>query len=229
MNSNKFCLVIVCSFDVLVESTACDRLEPELEHSLCDQHNTLQSNVLKNILTVFWSPRSFTDVLEGSALIQEWRIQSVPQRWTLWKGERTGLRCLHHQSWRRRAAAKSWVLPNWPTGELQFSSSPYSFASLSCLPSPSSFLVPSDHSISFSGTEHSLKQVCTSAGYFGWLTSELWQTCAFSTETYDFLATEDTNRDKVKDILFVLRGSAGSQNNTCTGAGMTCSSHLITQ
>lgn len=38
--------------------------------------------------------------------------------------------------------------------------------------------------------------------------------------TYDFLATEDTNRDKVKDILFVLRSSEGSQNNTCTGAGL---------
>lgn len=43
----------------------------------------------------------------------------------------------------------------------------------------------------------------------------------FSTATYDFLATEDTNRDKVKDILFVLRSSEVSQNNTCTGAGKT--------
>lgn len=55
------------------------------------------------------------------------------------------------------------------------------------------------------------------------------KTIAFSTATYDFLATEDTNGDKVKDILFVLRSSEGSQNNTCTGAGMTCTSHLITQ
>ncbi|XP_011602274.2 protein FAM234A [Takifugu rubripes] len=38
--------------------------------------------------------------------------------------------------------------------------------------------------------------------------------------SYDFLATEDTNRDKVNDILFVLRSSKGSQNNTCTGAGL---------
>lgn len=46
------------------------------------------------------------------------------------------------------------------------------------------------------------------------------KTTASSTATYDFLATEDTNRDKVNDILFVLRSSEGSQNNTCTGAGM---------
>lgn len=49
----------------------------------------------------------------------------------------------------------------------------------------------------------------------------LWGLLLFSTATYDFLATEDTNRDKVKDILFVLRSSEGSQNNTCTEAGKT--------
>lgn len=125
---------------------------------------------------------------------------------------------------------KYWVLPNWPTGELQFSSSPYSFASLLCLPSPSSFHVLSDHSISFPGTEHSPKQVCTSTGLVGWLQNcgKCVKTIAFSTETYEFLATEDTNRDKVNDILFVLQSSEGSQNNTCTGAGMTYNSHLIT-
>lgn len=66
----------------------------------------------------------------------------------------------------------------------------------------------------------------------GWSTSDLWQMCKgyrFSTATYEFLATEDTNRDRVNDILFVLRSSEGSQNNTCTGAGMASSSHLITQ
>lgn len=52
---------------------------------------------------------------------------------------------------------------------------------------------------------------------------------ASSAASYDFMATEDTNRDKVNDILFVLRSSKGSQNNTCTGAGRTYASYLITQ
>lgn len=51
--------------------------------------------------------------------------------------------------------------------------------------------------------------------------AKVWGLLLFSTATYDFLATEDTNRDKIKDILFVLRSSEGSQNNTCTGAGKT--------
>lgn len=51
--------------------------------------------------------------------------------------------------------------------------------------------------------------------------AKVWGLLLVSTATYDFLATEDTNRDKVKDILFVLRSSESRQNNTCTGAGKT--------
>lgn len=40
--------------------------------------------------------------------------------------------------------------------------------------------------------------------------------------TYDFIATEDANKDKVMDVLVVLRQNEGSQNNTCSGAGMRC-------
>lgn len=55
---------------------------------------------------------------------------------------------------------------------------------------------------------------------FKWLTT----TFSFSfTVTYDFLAIEDASRDKVMDVLFVLRNTEGSQNNTCAGAGMKCS------
>lgn len=38
--------------------------------------------------------------------------------------------------------------------------------------------------------------------------------------TYDFLAIEDTSKDKVLDVLFVLKAAEGSQNNTCVGAGL---------
>ncbi|XP_070847275.1 protein FAM234A [Chaetodon trifascialis] len=38
--------------------------------------------------------------------------------------------------------------------------------------------------------------------------------------TYDFLAIEDTSRDKVMDVLFVVKNTEGSQNNTCAGAGL---------
>lgn len=55
------------------------------------------------------------------------------------------------------------------------------------------------------------------------------KTIASSAASFDFMATEDTNRDKVNDILFVLRSSKVSQNNTCAGAGKTCASYLITQ
>uniref|UniRef100_H3BW15 Family with sequence similarity 234 member A n=1 Tax=Tetraodon nigroviridis TaxID=99883 RepID=H3BW15_TETNG len=47
-----------------------------------------------------------------------------------------------------------------------------------------------------------------------------WNRTFLDAATYDFLAIEDTNRDKVNDILFVLQSSEGSQNNTCTGAGL---------
>ncbi|KAG7264989.1 hypothetical protein CRUP_017149, partial [Coryphaenoides rupestris] len=33
--------------------------------------------------------------------------------------------------------------------------------------------------------------------------------------TYDFLAFEDANKDKVMDVLFVLKDTEGTQNNTC--------------
>lgn len=36
------------------------------------------------------------------------------------------------------------------------------------------------------------------------------------TATYDFLAIEDTSKDKVMDVLFVLKGS---QNISCFDAG----------
>ncbi|XP_034049835.1 protein FAM234A isoform X2 [Thalassophryne amazonica] len=38
--------------------------------------------------------------------------------------------------------------------------------------------------------------------------------------TYDFLAIQDSNRDKVRDILFIVRASEGTQNNTCTAEGL---------
>ncbi|XP_030019014.1 protein FAM234A [Sphaeramia orbicularis] len=38
--------------------------------------------------------------------------------------------------------------------------------------------------------------------------------------TYDFLAVEDANKDKVKDMLFVIKDTKGSQNNTCVDAGL---------
>ncbi|KAM8889086.1 protein FAM234A [Synchiropus picturatus] len=38
---------------------------------------------------------------------------------------------------------------------------------------------------------------------------------------YDFLAIEDANKDKVMDVLFVIKGSEGSLNNTCGGAGLS--------
>uniref|UniRef100_UPI0037E792CE protein FAM234A n=1 Tax=Semicossyphus pulcher TaxID=241346 RepID=UPI0037E792CE len=38
--------------------------------------------------------------------------------------------------------------------------------------------------------------------------------------TYDFLAIEDASKDKVMDVLFVLKNTEGSQNNTCANAGL---------
>lgn len=42
-----------------------------------------------------------------------------------------------------------------------------------------------------------------------------------ATVTYDFLAIEDTSRDKVMDVLFVIKSTEGSQNNTCADAGIS--------
>lgn len=39
--------------------------------------------------------------------------------------------------------------------------------------------------------------------------------------TYNFLAIEDANKDKVMDILFVFKDSEGSQNNSCAAAGLS--------
>lgn len=65
-----------------------------------------------------------------------------------------------------------------------------------------------------------IAQLCLNAGLTAILSFS-------STATYDFLAIEDTSRDKVMDVLFVLRNTEGSENNTCAGAGMNCSSILI--
>lgn len=47
-----------------------------------------------------------------------------------------------------------------------------------------------------------------------------WNRTFNGSATYDFLAVEDTNKDKVSDVLFVLKSSEGSQNTTCVGAGL---------
>lgn len=38
--------------------------------------------------------------------------------------------------------------------------------------------------------------------------------------TYNFLAIEDANRDKVMDVMFVLKSTEGSSNKTCAGEGL---------
>ena len=43
------------------------------------------------------------------------------------------------------------------------------------------------------------------------------------TATYDFLAIEDANKDKVMDVVFVLKEAGGSQNNTFAGEGAAMS------
>lgn len=40
--------------------------------------------------------------------------------------------------------------------------------------------------------------------------------------TYDFIAIEDASKDKVMDVLVVVRNNEGSKNNTCSGEGMRC-------
>jgi len=48
-----------------------------------------------------------------------------------------------------------------------------------------------------------------------------------ATATYDFLAIEDVSKDKVMDVLFVLKNTEGSRNSSCDAAGMKCYSILI--
>lgn len=40
------------------------------------------------------------------------------------------------------------------------------------------------------------------------------------TETYDFLAIEYASKDKVMDVLFVLKDTEPIPNNTCANAGI---------
>lgn len=47
-----------------------------------------------------------------------------------------------------------------------------------------------------------------------------WKRTYNESTTYDFLAIQDASKDKVMDVLFVLKGSEGSPNNTCVGAGL---------
>ncbi|XP_059180612.1 protein FAM234A [Centropristis striata] len=47
-----------------------------------------------------------------------------------------------------------------------------------------------------------------------------WNRTFSEAATYDFLAIEDTSKDKVMDVLFVLKATEGSQNNSCAGAGL---------
>lgn len=45
-----------------------------------------------------------------------------------------------------------------------------------------------------------------------------------STASYDFLSVQDASKDKVMDVLFVLRDTEGTLNNTCADAGVTFAS-----
>ncbi|XP_042364418.1 protein FAM234A [Plectropomus leopardus] len=47
-----------------------------------------------------------------------------------------------------------------------------------------------------------------------------WNRTFSQAATYDFLAVEDTSKDKVNDVLFVVKDTEGSQNNTCVNAGL---------
>lgn len=38
--------------------------------------------------------------------------------------------------------------------------------------------------------------------------------------SYDFLSIQDASKDKVMDVLFVLRNTEGTLNNTCADAGV---------
>ncbi|KAJ7985031.1 hypothetical protein DPEC_G00360910 [Dallia pectoralis] len=48
----------------------------------------------------------------------------------------------------------------------------------------------------------------------------LWNRTFHEAATYDFLAIEDASKDKVKDVMFVLKDSKGSQNISCLDAGL---------
>ncbi|KAK0140696.1 Protein FAM234A [Merluccius polli] len=47
-----------------------------------------------------------------------------------------------------------------------------------------------------------------------------WNRTFSQAATYDFVAFEDANKDKVRDVLFVLKDTEGTQNNTCAGKGL---------
>ncbi|XP_029311360.1 protein FAM234A isoform X2 [Cottoperca gobio] len=47
-----------------------------------------------------------------------------------------------------------------------------------------------------------------------------WNRTFSEAATYDFLAIEDASKDKVMDVLFVLKITEGSPNNTCAAAGL---------
>lgn len=154
------------------------------------------------------------------------------RRLTPWRGERrvASQDQPHHQppSWGRRAARKSSVLPSWPTGELLSSSSPCSCASPSCLPSPSSSHVQSDHSTLRHGTGPTIIQVgdmlVVRKVHLFHLGADLAMSFVCSTASYDFLSIQDASKDKVMDVLLVLRDTEGTLNNTCVDAGVTFAS-----
>ncbi|CAL8305116.1 unnamed protein product [Lota lota] len=47
-----------------------------------------------------------------------------------------------------------------------------------------------------------------------------WNRTFSQAATYDFLAIEDANKDKVMDVVFVLKDTEGTKNNTCAGEGL---------
>ncbi|XP_077358767.1 protein FAM234A isoform X2 [Festucalex cinctus] len=47
-----------------------------------------------------------------------------------------------------------------------------------------------------------------------------WNRTFSDAETYDFLALEDASKDKVKDVLLVVKTTEASLNNTCGNAGL---------
>lgn len=53
------------------------------------------------------------------------------------------------------------------------------------------------------------------------LSADLIVSFVHSTASYDFLAIQDASKDKVMDVLFVLRETEGTLNNTCADAGVT--------
>lgn len=48
--------------------------------------------------------------------------------------------------------------------------------------------------------------------------------CFHPTASYDFLSIQDASKDKVMDVLFVLRDTEGTLNNTCADAGVNFAS-----